>query len=519
MIEGSRDILGIDIGMSAIKFAWVHKSGVSSQVKAVLSKTMARSDSGNFVDNNREFVADIIKTSVKEIEFPSKRAFLCLSGPNLYIRRISVVSMPHEELKEAVKWAIKDQIPIDSDRVIIDYKILGEVKDIKGTNHINILVAVADKNFIFDCVKIVFQAELYLEGISFFPFVVGNIQPKNQLMAVIDIGASKAEFTLLNEGLPQFSRVLSGSGNEFTKAMTGALVSDKGKLELSYDEAEKLKIKVGIPDEDSGVIKQEISNLQFISMFRPVIERLENELKRSLEYCKSQLKLYAPKKIFLTGGGSLLKNLETMFSKDMGIEFTFLKDEKSVFFDAAVAVALDEGISLNMIPPEVKEERARKLQNVYLRMVIMISFSVLFVSYLFMNLKIHNLRKEISLANANYNAIQEVLVLKDKIDDRISVLENIGSGRYASSIVLKALSKAVPPSVELDVFTRNANGDINIKGTVASGRPEAILAEFTGNMQTTQVFRKIKIVSMQKDPSHPGASNFNMYCEVSPRGK
>ena len=120
MIESSRDILGIDIGMSAIKFAWVHKSGASSQIKAVLSKTMARSDSGNFIDNNREFVADIIKTSVKEIEFPSKKAFLCLSGPNLYIRRISVVSMPHEELKEAVKWAVKDQIPLDSARVIID---------------------------------------------------------------------------------------------------------------------------------------------------------------------------------------------------------------------------------------------------------------------------------------------------------------------------------------------------------------------------------------------------------------
>lgn len=517
MIEGNRDILGIDIGMSAIKFAWVCKSGSSSHVEAVLSKPMPRSDSGNFVDDNKEFAADIIKTSVKEIKFPSKKTFLCLSGPNLYIKRVSVVSMPHKELKEAVKWAIKDQISLDLDRLIIDYKVLGESKDTKGVKYANILVAAAEKNFIFDCVKIVSQAGLYLEGISLFPFVAGNIQPKNQLMAVIDIGAFKTEFTLLNEGLPQFSRVLSGCGNEFTKSMTEALVSDRGKLELSYDQAEKLKIKIGIPGEDSAVIKEEISNTQFISMFRPVVERLENELKRSIEYCKAQLNLQVPEKIFLTGGSSLLKNLEKVLLKDLGMEFAYLTDEKSVFFDAAVAVALDEGVNLNIIPPEVKEERANRLQNVYFRMVVMVSFSVLLISYIFMNLKIYNLKKESMLVNANYDAIQEVLVLKDKIDDRTHVLLNIGSGRYASSIVLKAISKSVPSSVELNAFTRTANGDINIKGTIASGRPEAILAEFTKNMQDTQVFRKIKIVSLQKGPVYPGASNFDMDCEVSPK--
>lgn len=505
MIEGARDILGIDIGMSSIKFAWVRKSGLSMHVKATAIKTMPRAETGGFVDNNKEFAADLVKSVVKEIGFPSKKVFLCISGPNIYIRRVSVVSMPHEELKEAVKWAIKDQMPLDVDRVVIDYKVLGESKDIKGTTHINVLAAAADKNFIFDCVDVIKRSGLYLAGICLFPFVACHLQEKNEIMGVIDIGSFKTEFTLLNAGLPQFSRSLPGSGHEFTKAMTGVLVSDRGRLELNYDQAEKIKMQTGISQDE----------MQVMSMLRPVIERIENEFKLSMEYCKTQLKLYAPRKIFLTGGGSLLKNLNTTLARDLGLEFVYLKDEKSVFFDAAVATAMDEGRSIDLLPPEVKEERARRLQNVYLRMVILISFSVLLVSYIFMGLKIRNLQRQINIANANYNAIQEILVLKDKIDDRMSVLSRIGSGRYPSSIILKALSKAVPSSVELDVVTRNDNGDINIKGTVASGRPEGILADFTENMQNTKVFKRIKIVSLQKKPNQASVSDFNMYCEAA----
>ena len=515
MIESARDVLGIDIGMSSIKFAWVYKSGLSMRVKATAAKTMPRADSGGFVENNKDFAADLIKSAVKEIGFPSKKVFLCVSGPNIYIRRLSVVSMSREELDEAVKWAIKDQIPLDIDRVVIDYKVLGESKDAKGTSHINVLAAAADKNFIFDCVDVIKLSGLYLAGICLFPFVACHSQEKDETMAVIDIGAFKTEFTLLNAGLPQFSRSLPGSGNEITKAMTGVLVSEKGRLELNYDQAEKIKIQTGISQDETGVIKQEVSNAQFISMFRPVIEKFENELKLSMEYCKAQLKLQVPRKIFLTGGGSLLKNLNITLTRDLGLEFAYLNDEKSVFFDAAVATAIDEGRSLDLLLPEVKEERARKLQNIYLRLVIVVSFSVLLVSYIFMGLKIRNLQSQINIANDNYNAIQEILVLKDKIDDRMLVLSKIGSGRYPSSIVLKALSKAVPSSVELDVVTRNENGDINIKGTVASGRPEGILADFTESMQNTKVFKRIKIVSLHKKQNQVSISDFDMYCEIA----
>ena len=509
------DVLGIDIGMSSIKFAWVRKSGASGEVKATAIKTVPRLDSGAFVDANTEFVSGIIKSAVKELNFPGKKVYLNVSGPNLYIRRISIVSMPKEDLIEAVKWTIKDQIPVELDRVILDYQIIGESKDSKGTNHINILVAIADKGFIFDCVNIIAQSNLNLMGITMFPFAVSAFNPQSALMAVLDIGAYKAEFILLNGSKPQFSRVLPGSGNDFTKAMIGVLVSDRGKFELSYDEAERLKLQIGIPQEDSPSIKPEISNAQFISMLRPVIERLENELRRSLEYCNTQLGLYTTKKIHLTGGASLLKNLDKTLTKDLGLELVYLKNKESVSFDAAIAAAMDESSCINIIPTEVKEARARKIQNIYLRMVSIISFCVLLVSYMFMNAQIYNLNKQISQANANYNAMQEVLVLKDKIDKKKSVLSQISPSRFSSATALKALSKSIPASIELDIFGRDLNSDIHIKGSVASFRPETILADFTKKMQDTNVFGKIKIVSLQKDIRQASMSNFTIYCEVS----
>ena len=509
------DVLGIDIGVSSIKIAWVHKAAAGAEVKASAVKQVTRSETGNFIDSNTDFVAGIIKSYVKEINFPGKKAYLCISGPNIFVRRISLVSMPKDELQQAVKWAVRDQVSADLEKTIIDYQVLGEAKDSKGTVLINILAAIAGKRFVFECVDVIAKAGLNLSGISLFAFSLSDISKKNPIMAVLDIGAFKSEFILFNDSLPQFSRVLPGSGNEFTKTMTGALVSDKGKLELTYDEAEKLKIEVGIPDEGAPVVKQEISNAQFISMFRPVVEKLENDLRRSMEYCRAQLKLYVPKKIYVTGGGSLLKNLDKILEKDIGMEIAYFKDKESVIFDAAIAVAVDAARPIDLIPAEVRDARTRKLQRAYLRMVSVISFSVLFLAYLFMSMQVNGIQRQIKIANANYNAIQEVTVLKDKIDKRRFLLQQLGIGQHKVSSLLKALSKSTPAVIELDLFAKNSDSSISIKGTVAGIRPEVTLADFTKVMQETKVFDNIKIISLQKNTSQTAMSNFTIYCEVA----
>jgi len=514
------DVLGIDMGMSFVKIAWLHRPDNGPfQAKATVARSMPRADSGDFVDGNKSFVAGAIKSAISELNSPAKKVLLCISGPNIYIRRLSVIQMPEDELRKAVKFQLKDQIPFDLEKVVLDYYVVNQANDAKGIAFMDILVAIAEKRFIFDCISIMAEAGLDIEGITLAPFALAGMSMEKGPAAILDIGSFKAELTFFKDGEPQFSRILPGSGNEFTKAMTGVLVSDHGKFELTYEEAEKLKLEVGIPVDTDGAVRREISNTQLGSMLRPIIEKLAVETKHSIDYCKTQIKISVPDKIYITGSGALLKNLDNVLAKETGLDVSFLSSRDSSAFDIAIAAGREEAKHINIIPIEIKEQRIRKIQNVSLRLVAFFSLAVLVISYLFMTVEIKSLQGQIKTASANLNSMQEVVVLKEKIDKYKSMLAQLSQNQYESYILLKVLSKSIPSSVELDGFSRRDNSEIDIKGTVSSNRPEVVLAEFTKAMEKTGVFKNIKIISMQKGAAQGALWKFSMYCTVSLKQK
>jgi type IV pilus assembly protein PilN len=206
-------------------------------------------------------------------------------------------------------------------------------------------------------------------------------------------------------------------------------------------------------------------------------------------------------------------------AKETGLGVSFLSSSDSSVFDIAIAAGREEAKHINIIPLEIKEQRIRKIQHASLRLVTFISLAVLVISYLSMTVEIKSLQGQIKVASANFNSMQEVVVLKEKIDKYKSMLAQLSQNQYESYILLKVLSRSIPPLVELDSFSRRDNSEIDIKGTVSSNRPEVVLAEFTKTMEKTGVFKNIKIISMQKG-SQPGALwKFSMYCMVSLKQK
>ena len=168
--------------------------------------------------------------------------------------------------------------------------------------------------------------------------------------------------------------------------------------------------------QDAGV-KKTVSSVQLLSMFRPVLERLINELKRSFDYCKSQLKLPLPDKIYLAGGGSLLKNIDKLLSKEIGLEVAYLEfppfseqlgKEKLVFLNVALAAALQETAGINLLPPELKAEKMQMIEKISLRVVTLILFSVFLLSYLFITMQILNIQRQLKIAKGNYEIMKQI---------------------------------------------------------------------------------------------------------------
>jgi Tfp pilus assembly PilM family ATPase len=89
------------------------------------------------------------------------------------------------------------------------------------------------------------------------------------------------------------------------------LVSDKGKIKLSLEEAERIKREVGIPPEgESKMIDDKILTTQLLSMIRSPLEQLVNEIDRCFDYYREESGGGKIDSLMLFGGGALLKGLQ-----------------------------------------------------------------------------------------------------------------------------------------------------------------------------------------------------------------
>ncbi len=137
--------------------------------------------------------------------------------------------------------------------------------------------------------------------------MAGFIQPE-RFVGVLDIGFKRSTLALVVDGKVRFVRAFSIAGESFTQNIVQY-------CKLTMDEAETQKRQMGLPQ--IGVIEdKEVSTeatLQVGNALSLNIEQLATEMDHSLRYVTyyslGRAKAGRMEKLYLIGGGALLRNL------------------------------------------------------------------------------------------------------------------------------------------------------------------------------------------------------------------
>jgi cell division ATPase FtsA len=144
--------------------------------------------------------------------------------------------------------------------------------------------------------------------------------PWSETAAVIDLGQKSTRIIVLKEGKLKFSREIAVAGDIFTQSLIGSYEVNGQAKEIDQATAEKIKIKVGLLAE--GEADQTVEGIpldQVQKRLGSVMDRLLLEVERSINYYKNQFKDYEIERVFITGGGSLLKGLAEALEKNLEI--------------------------------------------------------------------------------------------------------------------------------------------------------------------------------------------------------
>ena len=308
-----------------------------------------------------------IQAIMREKGIKAAPVVVSLNGQSVFPRFAKVPNVGDaEKLDQIVRYEVEQNVPFPMDEIVWNYQSLGETPE---GDQATIVVA-AKLEHVRGVTNAVVSAGLVPEIVDVAPMAVYNAlkfaaADATGCNVVLDIG-SRSTLLIIVENEKVYIRSISVGGNAINKEIAQA-------FGCSLEEAEQLKrergyVALGGTTEDPDEVTDRVSKA-----IRVVMTRLHAEVSRSINFYRSQQGGSQPSRLYLTGGTSMLPQLDEFFRESLQVEVDYLSPFGSMSIDPKVdagkleseALTLNESAGLalrktdlaqmnfNLMPPEI----------------------------------------------------------------------------------------------------------------------------------------------------------------------
>ncbi len=324
----SKLALGLDIGSSSVKLVQLKdagKRGYTLEAFGVVPLPPEAIVDGALM--NSSAIVEAIKQLVSQFKLKNKDVAIGVSGHSVIIKKISMPRMTQEELEESIQWEAEQYIPFDVKDVNIDVQILTPPDQDTGTGQMDVLLVAAKKDMINDYTSVVAEAGLNPICVDVDAFAVQNSfevnyeVPKTETVVLVNAGASVVNINVLANGVTTFTRDVTMGGNQFTEEI-------QKQLNVSYDEAEKLKVGGDAAQDSDSVVPQEVERV-----IQGVADQMAGEIQRSLDFYTATAADSHIARLYLSGGTAKIPALFKVIEQRVGVPVEILNPFKSIEID------------------------------------------------------------------------------------------------------------------------------------------------------------------------------------------
>lgn len=342
-----RSLVGLDIGSSSVKAVELVSKGAGKgfELKGLGIAALPPEAIVQGVFLNSSVIADSIREAIELGGIKSREVAVAVSGHSVIVKRVTLPAMTAAELEDQIQWEAEQYIPFDVNEVNLDFEILG-ASDEEG--QMDVLLVAAKKDLIDDYVHVIGEAGLIPVCVDVAAFAVETAFELNydadltETVALVNVGAEVVNISILQDGVPAFTRDINTGGNQYTEEIQRA-------LSVSSEEAERIKLGGGPGAEGQEVVPEEVDRA-----IRSVTDAVVGEIARSLDFFSATSTDARIDRVFVSGGGSRMAGFDAAFRDRTGLAVELLNPLArmlpSAGFDAeqleAVAPSLGVGVGL-----------------------------------------------------------------------------------------------------------------------------------------------------------------------------
>jgi len=304
LFSRSKNLVGLDIGTSSVKAVELKDMGKGRGYQLV-SIGMEPLSPEAIVDGaimDSGLVIEAIQNVFANNKIKGSDVAISLSGHSVIIKKISLPVMNPEELAESIQWEAEQYIPFDVDDVNIDYQVL-ENPD-AGDGNMDVLLVAVKKDKINDYTSVITQAGKNALVADVDVFALQNAYeasyeaPGDQLVALVNLGASVTNIAIMQGGSSIFWRDISVGGNQYTDAL-------QKELNMTFEQAEAAK-----RGDLSGAPPERVT-----AIIDAVNEQVGSEIQKTLDFFKATSSSGPVSLIQVTGGTARTPNLMSHLSR------------------------------------------------------------------------------------------------------------------------------------------------------------------------------------------------------------
>ncbi len=308
MIWGKRkNVVGIDIGSSSIKLVefMEGKNGFKLQNLGLSSLPPEAIVDGALMDSVS--IIDTIRDLITTSKVKTKDVVTSVSGHSIIVKKISLPFMTEAELEESIRWEAERYIPFDINDVNIDFQTFGSNPE--NPDVMDVILVAAKKDIINDYVSVIMEAGLNPVIVDIDAFALENMLAinyeiaKGEVVAIVNVGASTTNINILKDNVSGFTRDIFKGGDQITEDI-------QRQLHVDYDEAERIKVGDKVDVTSRSVIQ---------NLLKTTSESLAVEIRNSLDFFQSTTTYEKISKLYLSGGGSKIKDFNTILQQEIGI--------------------------------------------------------------------------------------------------------------------------------------------------------------------------------------------------------
>ncbi len=298
--------VGLDIGSHSVKVCEFAEAG---KKRKLVSLGTAQLPVGAVEDGelrDPEAVGEVIKNLIKNLDIKSKKVAISISGYSVIMKKINLAVMTEEELQHHIQAEAEQYIPFDIDEVYIDFQDLQTNKE--DEDRTDVMLVAAKKEVVNKYMEMLESIGLKVVIVDVDAFALENSYELNMgqddNVILVDIGSSKMNINIISGGASVFARDVFLGSRQLTEQI-------QGKLDVSFEEAEDLKISAQDPGDQLAQLEE---------TFAGACTQWILEIKKALDFYNSNYPEAPIDKMVLSGGGSHIRGLEHYFASESELE-------------------------------------------------------------------------------------------------------------------------------------------------------------------------------------------------------